>query len=166
MEPHTYIMDWPRVADQTNSYEYDWWNNLIRHKITYNWQPSVDEKITLLKAQLTACVEQARTGHDFYITSLDGFYVVNNYESFGAGAGQGGNMPAYANYVNNAMSDFILNGMKDEQGNDKLGSLGIVVIDYAGLENYNGTRVYGERIPQVIIDNNFKFPLREENSGN
>ena len=75
-------------------------------------------------------------------------------------------MPAYANYVNNAMSDFILNGMKDEQGNDKLGSLGIVVIDYAGLENYNGTRVYGERIPQVIIDNNFKFPLREENSSN
>ena len=73
-------------------------------------------------------------------------------------------MPAYANYVNNAMSEFILNGMKDENGEDKLGSLGIVIIDYAGLSDYNGTRVYGERIPQVIIDNNFKFPLREHNT--
>lgn len=168
LSPHTYIMDWPRVSDTNQQYDHETYNGLgiVSKGIHFNWRPSNEEKVALLKAQLTACVEQARTGHDFYITSLDGFYVVNDFESFGATTGQGGNMPAYANYVNNAMSDFILNGMKDEQGNDKLGSLGIVVIDYAGLENYNGTRVYGERIPQVIIDNNFKFPLREENSSN
>lgn len=162
---HTYIMDWPRVSNTVQAYDHETYNVLwVSKGIHFNWRASNEEKVTLLKEQLTACVEQARTGHDFYITSLDGFYVVDDFESFGATTGQGGNMPAYANYVNNALSEFILNGMKDENGEDKLGSLGIVIIDYAGLSDYNGTRVYGERIPQVIIDNNFKFPLREHNT--
>ena len=167
---HTYIMDWPRVSEVTQQYRHQTYDGLgtgwVTKGIYFNWRPSNEEKVALLEEQLTACVEQARTGHDFYITSLDGFYVVDDFESFGATTGQGGNMPAYANYVNNALSEFILNGMKDENGEDKLGSLGIVIIDYAGLSDYNGTRVYGERIPQVIIDNNFKFPLRESNTGN
>lgn len=167
LDPHTYIMDWPRVSENEQIFTHQRGDILgITWGERVHWKATKEEKTALLQAQLNACVEQARTGHDFYITSLDGYYVVDNYESYINTGGQGGNMPAYANYVNNAMSDFILNGMKDEQGKDKLGSLGIVVIDYAGLETYNNTRVYGERIPQVVIDNNFKFPLRENNSGN
>lgn len=148
---HTYIMDWPRVSNGNQTYSYD--------GITYNWLDSKAEKLNLLKAHLNACITDENIGHRFYLTSLDGFYVIDNSESFLPDRGQGGDMVQYAHDINYEMSDYILNSLSE------YGSLGIVIMDYAGTEEYEGTRVYGERIPQVVIDNNFRFALDKRPSG-
>lgn len=42
------------------------------------------------------------------------------------------------------------------------GPTGIVLVSHQGVEKYGGTNVYGENLPQTIINNNFKFRMQRK----
>ena len=42
------------------------------------------------------------------------------------------------------------------------GCLGIILLDFVGTRQFNGYNVYGDLLPQVIIDNNYKYRMKRK----
>ena len=171
-EGTAYVQDWPRVVEESNSYE------LYSGRYAY-WKESLSEK----KSDVWNTFEKAIAdnsgdtgGSTFYINSLDGYFVdksiaqsyvpyVEGYsESYGRNSfsytqgGVAGNIGAFATAINS----YFYNAILDYGADNIYGPMNIVILD----------RVYVDEpssyLPSVIINNNYRFPLltSEDIAGN
>ena len=179
---YAYIQDWMRVVPGTNeisglqgagsyllhfedggwfssdTYYRVWWNESLKEKKNDIWN-------TFLRSIQQNSLENPDA---FYINSLDGYFVDQNIDesftpyvqtgSWGVGlskGGTGGNIGAWATHINNWFYGQIL-----DYGEDNIyGPMNIIILD----------RVYDDDpssyLPSVIINNNYRFPLRTAGGG-
>lgn len=177
-----YIQDWSRVVDEAHNIpigEEGIWPR--KNYFFCYWQESYNEKIEDVWRTFTLSTEDNRQeggGSTFYINSLDGYFVdwtdtgsdgdspypyVEGGDPIGIGdgylvsevygkwsGGGRGDIATYAERINNDFYRRIL-----AFGEDNIyGSMNIVLLDRV-LQG-NG----GQNLPQIIINNNFRFPLQ------
>ena len=156
-----FVQDWARVVPESSNYR------LYNNHYAY-WPKSYEEKQidvwNTFKLSQRENETAGASGHRYFINSLDGYYVSDDFEKsywpyiesnrpdgrdgFGTG-GTEGNIAAYASDINNWFYNRLL-----QEGIDNItGPLNIVIMDRV-LEERGG-----QNLPQVIIDNNFKSPL-------
>ena len=143
------------------------------------WYTSLEEKEEGTKQFIDDAMANLRNGSDMYITSLKGYYIVSDilgvsaqaWQGFGEGSaskgfGRHGDIPPYAQYINNAIYRYLTNSEETEEGgcikSENRGPLGIMLMDYAGIgrsEDLPGFDFHGDDLLQTIIDNNFRFLL-------
>lgn len=117
----------------------------------FQWFDSLQEK----KDDVTDTFRRSisRENNRVYFNSLDGFYITNNSDSYlYYWKGNMGEIKAYAEHMNDWLYKYVL----DMGVNNITGPLGVVIMDYIG-EGEGGTN-----LPNIIINNNFKFPLEED----
>ena len=156
-----FVQDWARVVPESSNYR------LYNNHYAY-WPKSYEEKQidvwNTFKLSQRENETAGASGHRYFINSLDGYYVSDDFEKsywpyiesnrpdgrdgFGTG-GTEGDIASYASDINNWFYNRLL-----QEGIDNItGPLNIVIMDRV-LEERGG-----QNLPQVIIDNNFKFPL-------
>lgn len=117
----------------------------------FNWFDSLDEKKTDIIDTFRRSI--SRENNRVYFNSVDGFYITNNSDSYlYYWKGNMGEIKAYAEHMNDWLYKYVL----DMGVNNITGPLGVVIMDYIG-EGDGGTY-----LPNIIINNNFKFPLEED----
>ena len=178
-----YAQEWARVSDMTYPADTDT-NKDAYPQVDVNsdgtvcsaiaWNNTYEEKRSNVTGTLTKALEN--TGNTIYINSLCGYFVDNNIpESYkpctltdwsiywnatkwyrkplpGASqtSGMYGNIEGFAKTIND---DFNKHLQSVTETVSKLGSMGIIMLDRVG--EYESS----ERIPQIIIANNFQFAL-------
>lgn len=172
-----YIQDWSRVIPETHNFfmsrNSDGWEGPLGGEYGTNrfcyWQESYNEKIGDVWRTFNLAIQANSDPNNttFYINSLDGYFAdwtdtgaegnsaypyveggVSGYD-FLAGGGRG-DIATYSEQINNDFYSRIL-----DFGEDNIyGPMNIILLDrvYVG----NG----GIYLPSVIINNNFRFPLR------
>ena len=172
-----YIQDWSRVIPETHNFymsrNSDGWEGPLGGEYGTNrfcyWQESYNEKIGDVWRTFNLAIQANSdpSNTTFYINSLDGYFAdwtdtgsdgnsaypyvesgVSGYD-FLAGGGRG-DIANYSEQINNDFYNRIL-----DFGEDNIyGPMNIILLDrvYVG----NG----GTYLPSVIINNNFRFPLR------
>lgn len=117
----------------------------------FQWFESLEEKKTDIKDTFRRSI--SRENNRVYFNSIDGFYIINNSDSYlHYWKGNMGEIKAYAEHMNDWLYKYVL----DMGVNNITGPLGVVIMDYIG-EGEGGTN-----LPNIIINNNFKFPLEED----
>ena len=167
-----YIQDWMRVVPDPGVIDglQGAGGYTLHGDYKVYWNESLTEKQDDIWNTFTRSIQQNSTDSPdaFYINSLDGYFVDQNItESFtpyvasgtwGVGlssGGTGGNIGAWATHINNYFYNKIL-----EFGEDNIyGPMNIVLMD----------RVYADDpssyLPSVIVNNNYRFPLRTADEG-
>ena len=169
-----FVQDWARVVPKKYAGNYYLYNNYEgRNNWTLywtNWRESYSEKQADVWNTFKLCQQEndgiagSGTAHSFFINSLDGYYVdpdisfsyipyiaknAPGSNQYGLGGTQG-NIADFANDINN----WFYNRLMMEGVNNITGPLNLVILDRV-LDGTNG----GNYLPQVIINNNFMFPL-------
>ena len=169
-----FVQDWARVVPKKYAGNYYLYNNYEgRNNWTLywtNWRESYSEKQADVWNTFKLCQQEndgiagSGTAHSFFINSLDGYYVdpdisfsyipyiaknAPSSNQYGLGGTQG-NIADFANDINN----WFYNRLMMEGVNNITGPLNLVILDRV-LDGTNG----GNYLPQVIINNNFMFPL-------
>lgn len=170
-----FVQDWARVVPEEyagNYYLYNNWEGWLDWTLYWvNWRESYSEKQADVWNTFKLCQQEndgiagSGTAHSFFINSLDGYYVdpnislsfipyvASNSPSGSVAFGQGGtrgNIAEFAHDINN----WFYNRLMREGVNNITGPLNLVILDRV-LDGSNG----GNYLPQVIINNNFMFPL-------
>lgn len=100
-----------------------------------------------------------------YFNSLDGFYIIDDRDSYGAY--YRGNMGDIASYADDINADFYRHILTVGEKNIT-GSMGVVIMDYVGdgtpidvtLDDGSQMKqIPGNELPGAVLRNNFKFPL-------
>lgn len=159
-----YVYEWERTCMETGTYSHDRVNLGGRDT---DWNNSIDEKIDGVTrfADDAMRILKDPDNKTAFINSLRGYAIVKNGELSGqswnslgtsTAFGRHGDIPPYAQAINNAMHEHINGKSYSERG-----PLGIVLMDYAGVSQIPAASgvMYGDLLLQDIIDNNFRFPL-------
>lgn len=116
-----------------------------------NVDASISAKIASVERYLDLARDEAAKGsHVWTINHCSGYAGGSAISSAYARLGQEVNLPVY-NYLMNE--------------NRTPGSTGIVLLDYVGdrvCQDYTGYTVYGDLLPQAIIDNNYKYRMQRK----
>ena len=164
-----YVYDWERVCPAEGDYRHDYIDMGVRYNT--HWYASKDEKIDGTKSFMNDVIanlnpEEGTPSSNAYITSLRGYYIVDDKDGLSAqpwsntglepSFGRHGDIPPYAQEINNAMHEHINGKSYSERG-----PLGIVLMNYAGVDDemHPSYHLGGDLLLQDIIDNNFRFPL-------
>lgn len=182
-EGSAYIQDWQRVVPRSgiignipgsfhlgDEREWNWTHYVYTHHYIF-WRESLTEKEKdIWNTFELSIADNNNPDQDtpFYINSLDGYFVDPSIEksckpyvasgNWGVGLSDGGtegNIKAWATHINNYFYNRIL-----EFGEDNIyGPMNIVLMD----------RVYADDpssyLPSVIVNNNYRFPLRTADGG-
>lgn len=161
-----YIQDWLRVCKEKGSYEHQ---NKVGTSIPpayTTWYASIGEKLDNINDFMTNTIKYLKTttqANSVFINSLSGYYIVSKSGGTSADpvggtlhpdAAKHGDIPPFAATVNEATYNYILNLDYNSRG-----PLGIVLINYAGVETYAEQSMRGDYIVKALVDNNFRFPL-------
>lgn len=95
---------------------------------------------------------------NWYINNLGGFNVVNDEESYASNKGWGGDNVGAAGEINKYAYDYL----SDSENNSA--PCGVVLMNFIGAESVDNTSVYGVLLPQIIIENNYRFALKVKGS--
>lgn len=124
----------------------------------------IDTKVNIAKTFFNEAINNNLQPGDaglnrWYINNLGGFCVVNNSASYNKENGESGNTVLAAHYVNSDIYDFLI----DPANNS--GPVGVVLLNFFGVDNMNDQNsgnldLYGALLPQVIMENNFRFALK------
>lgn len=180
-----FIQDWARVVPESASGDYYLGYTGDRNRTNHwcYWGESYSEKQADVWNTFKLCMQEhgGKVGNRFFVNSLDGYYVTSNIylsyfpyiqnerpeintenrgynydQSFGQG-GIHGDIASFANDINGWFYGRLLGiGF-----NNMTGPVNIMILDRV----LSGEGTSGELLPQVIIDNNFKFPLMTRNGG-
>lgn len=130
-----------------------------------------DGRIAVKIEMATSFIDQAvqnniQTGtaglNNWYINNLGGFCVVNESASYDSARGESGNTVLAANAINEEIYHYLIDPSKNS------GPLGIMLMNFFGnktlYDNPSGGNIdiYGELLPQIIIENNFRFNLKRK----
>lgn len=176
-----YVQDWARVSNGNHNYEInDWREGWSRVQQYVYWPSSVKEKEKDIWDTFLAAVtdNQGKQGSTFYINCIDGYFVndyeyiydynwigqalkkklsaipyIENYTAHSlsyTNGGIAGDIQSFAEHFNKFFYDKLV-----EYGSYNIaGSMNIVMLDRV-LDGSVG----GDNIVQMIVDNNYKFPL-------
>lgn len=92
------------------------------------------------------------SGYIYYTVGDTGLATTDGYRGNAAN-----NNPLVYNYL--LGNTVTINGTSRTK---PVGSTGIVIMDFVGARSSNGTTVYGDLCPQVIIDNNYKYTMKRK----
>lgn len=170
-----FVQDWRRVVPSSAAGNYSLGYTISRGRSTTHWcywGESYSEKQADVWNTFRLCMREheGKVGDYFFINSLDGYYVTSNIDfsyypylqnnrpdyqtmpdnAFGLGGTQG-DIASFANDINGWFYGRLL----DIGFNNMTGPVNIIILDR--VLSAEGTP--GNLLPQVIIDNNFKFPL-------
>lgn len=156
-----WVQEWARVVERDfskklgtysqNRKSYDFW---------VKWGESYNEKLADAKLTFTKSIEDKENKTMFYINSLCGFFIdetkedtyrplvtlPNGTEDWGSSYGD---IETFSNRINGDFYTYVL-----DQGSTT-GPMGIVLMNRVGNEAVPGSMY----MPNVIVSNNFKFPL-------
>ena len=177
-----YVQYWPRVVKENKNYGlysgyFEYGLNQEEQTQYCYWHESFTEKCgdvwdTFVKAIEANNNQQA---DQFYINSLDGFYVDEeiplSYKPYISGredgyrswrlspstdesysysdGGTAGNIAAFATDIN----DYFYNELLDYGTDNIYGPMGVTIMDYVYADEP------GRMLPSIIINNNYRFPL-------
>lgn len=118
-------------------------------------------KKTLVKDLFDEAINNNKDGNaigNWYINNLGGFTVVTAVNSYLDIHGWGGNTVMAANAINSYAYEYLANTANN------VAPCGIVLINFYGVDKLTGTTgsvdIYGITLPQVIIENNYRFALK------
>lgn len=124
----------------------------------------IDTKVNIAKGFFNEAINNNLQSGDaglnrWYINNLGGFCVVDDPYSYNSANGDSGNTVLAAHYVNSDIYDFLI----DPANNS--GPVGVVLLNFYGVENMDDANagnlaLYGSLLPQVIMENNFRFALK------
>ena len=127
------------------------------------------ESLSLKKDDILHTFDKAiadKAGTFVYFNSLDGFYITNTSDSYGPYyRGNMGDIGGFANDIN----EWFYRELMTRGEKNITGPTGVVIMDRVGsgnsitLEDGN-TVIPAAELPGIIYRNNFKFPLRTDDS--
>lgn len=103
--------------------------------------------------------------------SLKNTWIINHTSGYSDNTLISGTMEAYqhnAQYQNPRFYSYLTGTtvqIGDEtinEGVKPIGSTGIVIMDWVGTRKINGYTVYGDLLPQAVIDNNYKYVMKRK----
>ena len=167
---NAWVQEWMRVSPGIDYKEVSTYKLISTlGKLYFHWPESYTEKKSNIISTFVSSKNE--TGNTLYINSLCGYFISdsdkNSYSPFAnnfeaqrytysngeiGGGGKGGDFASYNNRINNEIYSYVL----EQVNNNDTGPMGIVMMDYIG----NGTG--GTNLPNLILQNNFKFPLRKK----
>ena len=159
-----WVQEWPRVVEQDvevflyrtgtyGFYKYYW----------AKWEESYSEKLQDAKNTFVKSIEDKSNQSSVYINSLCGYFIDKNKpvtckpvnDMSGGGMGKWGvtygNLLTFSERINEDFYKYVLS--KSNSQGSLSGPVGVVMI------NRVGTTEASTLMPNVIISNNFKFPL-------
>ena len=162
-----WVQEWPRVVEK------DLTKVLVSttsNSLWVKWRESYNEKLTDAKATFDKSVADKDNQTSVYINSLCGYFVdENNAETYKPVATTSGLTPSYHGWgvtygniitfsekINDDFYRYVLSKASDK--GSLSGPVGVVMI------NRVGTTDASTLMPNVIISNNFKFPLLTKDS--
>lgn len=139
-------------------------NNPVVSVPSWTDNTRIDTKISIVKDFFQMAIDnnnqEGNAGlNNWYINNLGGFCVVNEEQSYNPELGRSGNTVLAANQINGEIYRYLT-----DQNNNS-GPLGVVLMNFLGDSrlndvSQNNLNVYGVWLPQVIIENNFRFALK------
>lgn len=142
------------------------WRRVAKSALTYG-NTQWFESFSLKKEDVVHTFEKAiadKKGEYVYFNSLDGFYIINNQNSYdNYWRGNMGDIGTFANEINEWFYKYLM-----EKGEKNItGPTGVVIMDRVGYGNSvtmddGSVVVPAVELPGIIYRNNFKFPLRSE----
>lgn len=165
-----WVQEWPRVVEkdivkkvkQTSSGFLSWKEY---HTLWLKWRESYNEKLQDAKETFNKSVDDKNNQSSVYINSLCGYFVDENDEEswkpaaktfnlnpayYGWGVTYG-NLDKFSERINNDFYRYVLS--KSDDDGSLSGPVGVVMINRVGATDASTL------MPNVIISNNFKFPL-------
>ena len=164
-----WAQEWPRVVekdfvkilDQTSS----GWLTKTYHTLWVKWRESYNEKLQDAKETFDKSVADKNNQSSVYFNSLCGYFVLEDdndswkpvaktYNMTPSYSGWGvtyGNLISFSERINEDFYKYVLS--KSNSQGSLSGPVGVVMI------NCVGTTEASTLMPNVIISNNFKFPL-------
>lgn len=91
---------------------------------------------------------------NWYLNNIGGFEVVNNDKSYNEDLGEGGNVVKEAEEINYYTYQYLANPQNNSA------PCGVVLMNLFGESEVANTKVYSKELQQIIIDNNYRFPLK------
>ena len=181
-----FVQDWQRVVPQNAAGNYrmrydthwDWGDRYYSTNWCY-WGESYPEKQADIWNTFMLCMQEhgGKVGKRFFINSMDGYYVTSDidksykpyiqsnppYSPEGAGFSLGGTQGDIASYAADINQWFY--GRLLTLGFENMsGPVNIIILDRVLPNGLEGNEP-GDLLPQVIVDNNFKFPLLTRGGG-
>ena len=90
---------------------------------------------------------------DLAASAEPGVWTINHTSGYTGTIGSDLSIKQNAENNNVALYDYLTDSSRPS------GSTGIILLDHAGLHSSGIFDIYGDLLPQAIIDNNFAFPL-------
>lgn len=166
-----WVQEWPRVVEKDivkkvdQTYKYTGLFKRTYYTLWLKWRESYNEKLQDAKETFNKSVDDKNNQSSVYINSLCGYFVDENdkdswkpaartydltpgYSSWGVTYG---NLIDFSERINNDFYKYVLS--KSDNDGSLSGPVGVVMI------NRVGTTDASTLMPNVIISNNFKFPL-------
>ena len=166
---NAWCQEWARVSPESkvysDSYETGglWWKTY--YKLGVYWPESYSEKLQDAKATFERAIDDKENASSVYFNSLSGYMIdskiqnsyspfMSGYEGWGGnrinwnGGGREGDISKLATRLNGDFYSFVLS-----KGDGITGPMGVILMDR--VDNGGGSSY----LPNVIIANNFKFPL-------
>ena len=100
-----------------------------------------------------AKIASIKTYVDLAATAELGVWTINHTSGYTGTVGSDSSIKQNAENNNVALYDYLTDGSRPA------GSTGIILLDHAGVRSYGSYDIYGDLLPQAIIDNNFAYPL-------
>ena len=159
-----WVQEWPRVVEEDLKLPL-WWSTGLFRKTYYwvHWGESYNEKLQDAKDTFDKSIADKTNQSSVYINSLCGYFIdkdkketckpVNNL-SGGGMTGWGvtyGDLITFSEKINNDFYRYVLS--KSNTQGSLSGPVGVVMINRVGTDDAS------RMMPNVIISNNFKFPL-------
>lgn len=158
-----WVQEWPRVVEEDLKLPL-WSTGLIRKTYYWvHWGESYNEKLQDAKDTFDKSIADKTNQSSVYINSLCGYFIdkdkketckpVNNL-SGGGMTGWGvtyGDLITFSEKINNDFYRYVLS--KSNTQGSLSGPVGVVMINRVGTDDAS------RMMPNVIISNNFKFPL-------
>lgn len=157
-----WAQEWRRISNTDTPFTYTstefQWNGIIPSLVTtthyVRWFESLSEK----KQDITDCLIKsiASEANRVYFNSLDGFYIINDDDSYSYyWRGNMGNIGDYATDINT----WFYPVLQQYSAADVTGPLGVIILDRVANDGSAG-----ELLPQTIIQNNFMFSVPKDPS--
>lgn len=177
-----FVQDWQRVVPQNAAgnyrMRYDRGGRYYSTNWCY-WGESYSEKQADIWNTFMLCMQEhgGKVGKRFFINSMDGYYVTSEidrsykpyiqdnapYTPEGEGFSVGGTQGDIASYALDINRWFY--GRLLRLGFDNMtGPVNIIILDRVLPNGLTGNDA-GDLLPQVIVDNNFKFPMMTAGGG-
>lgn len=195
-----HIQEFARVVPENTTLQNGFYANVSDYTGIFNrtyrylwvkWPESYNQKTAMIDATLTAS-QATKGGSDantVFINSLCGYYVTTDhhysylpyagdyqYDSYKFScdkAGMGGDIAGLSADLNT----YFYNKLKEVEGTDKQGPLGLVMMNYIGASDTDFSNseyvdassasvasTASAALPNLIFMNNFKFPLATKNT--